>query len=137
MEVLYLDTNVFLRFLTRDHPDHSKRAYALFKQVEAGTQRVTTAEIVLAEIVHVLASKALYALPRQDIKTKVSTLLALKGFRLPGKRTWHRALELYATSTLDVVDAYLVAVVEQRKQATIISFDKGFDGLPGITRQEP
>ena len=63
--------------------------------------------------------------------------MALKGLHLPGKRIWQRTLELYATSTLDVVDAYLVAVVEQRKQATIISFDKGFDGLPGITRLEP
>ncbi len=47
------------------------------------------------------------------------------------------ALEVYATTQLDVVDAYLVAVVEQRKQATIVSFDKGFDRWPGITREEP
>ncbi len=47
------------------------------------------------------------------------------------------ALEVYATTELDVVDAYLVAVVEQRKQATMVSFDKGCDRLPGITREEP
>jgi predicted nucleic acid-binding protein len=137
MEICYLDTNVFLRFLTRDNPAQAKRAYALFQEVEHGTRQVTTADIVLAEVVYVLASKALYHLPRADIKAKLTTILSLTGFVLPGKRTWKRALELYAATTLDLADAYLAAISERSHDKTIISFDRDFKNLTGVTYREP
>ena len=137
MEVAYLDTNLFIRFLTKDNSDQARRAYAVFKHVEAGTLTVTTSALVLAEVVHVLSSKALYSLPRQDIRSKLTPLLTLKGLKLPQKRTYKRALDLYAASTLDFVDAYLVAEMERTNITTIVSFDRDFDGIHGIKRQEP
>jgi predicted nucleic acid-binding protein len=98
---------------------------------------VTTADVVLAEVVYVLSSKALYNLPRQDIKAKLTILLSLKGFVLTGKRTWNRALTLYATTLLDLADTYLVALVERRKNTSIVGFDHDFAKLPGVPYQEP
>jgi predicted nucleic acid-binding protein len=61
--LLFLDTNIFLRYLTQNNLDQGQRAYALLQQVEAGTLRVTTSEAVITEGVHVLSSKALYNVP--------------------------------------------------------------------------
>jgi predicted nucleic acid-binding protein len=137
MENAYLDTNLFIRFLTKDHPDHAQRAYRVFKQIEDGTTTVTTSGLVIAEVVHVLSSKALYALPRQDLRAKLTPLLTLNGLKLPYKRTYKRALDVYASSNLDFVDAYLVAEMERTNITTIVSFDRDFDSVPGITRKEP
>jgi predicted nucleic acid-binding protein len=137
MALSYLDTNIFLRFLTRDDPNQAKRAYTLFTEVQAGKRTVTTVDVVLAEVVYVLASKALYNLPRADIRAKLTPILSLKGFLLPGKRTWKRALEVYATTILDLADAYLVAVVERHKNTDIMSFDKDFKKLPHVPHREP
>ncbi len=104
----------------------------------AGTLQVTTSETIVGEIVFVLSSKALYNLPRVEIRRHVTNILSMKGLRLPYKRMCFRALELYATNPkLDFADAMSVAHMERRKLSTILSFDEDFDSVPGITRQEP
>lgn len=138
MDLPFLDTNIVIRYLTQDDPDQSARAKALLDQVEAGELQVTTSETVLGELVFVLSSKRLYNLPREEIRAYLGAFLGLKGLRLPNKRMYLRALELYATiSRLDFAGALHVAEMERRKLTTIISFDEDFDGIEGITRREP
>ncbi len=138
MDLPFLDTNIVIRYLTQDDPDQSARAKALLDQVEAGEFQVTTSETVLGEIVFVLSSKRLYNLPREEIRAYLGAFLGLKGLRLPNKRMYLRALELYATiPRLDFAGTLHVAEMERRKLTTIISFDEDFDGIEGITRREP
>ncbi len=130
MDLPFLDTNIVIRYLTQDDPDQSARAKALLDQVEAGEIQVTTSETVLGELVFVLSSKRLYNLPREEIRAYLGAFLGLKGLRLPNKRMYLRALELYATiPRLDFAGALHVAEMEQRKLTTIISFDEDFDGI--------
>ena len=138
MVLSYLDTNIIIRYLTQDDPDQSVRAQQLLDQVAAGTLQVTTSETIIGEVVLALSSKALYNLPRDQIRTHLSGILSLKGLHLPYRRMYLRALELYATTPrLDFADALSVAQMERQKLSTILSFDGDFDGIPGITRQEP
>ncbi len=133
----YLDSNVVLRYLTRDHPDHSERAYTFLRRVETGEIEATITEAVIAEVVHVLSSKVLYNTPRDEIRDRLVATLTLKGMRLRAKATYIRALDLYATTNLDFVDALLVAHVEQTKDATLVSFDRDYDKIASVTREEP
>jgi predicted nucleic acid-binding protein len=49
-----------------------------------------------------------------------------------------RALDLYSTyPNLDFEDCLTVAQVEQQKIATLMSYDRGFDRMPTIRREEP
>ena len=138
MALPFLDTNMIIRYLTQDDPDQSVRAKQLLDQVAAGSLQVTTSETIVGEVVFVLSSKALYNLPRVRIRALLTGILRLKGLRLPYKRMYLRALELYATTPkLDFADALSVAQMERRKLATILSFDGDFAGIPGITRLEP
>ena len=133
----YLDTNLIIRYLTRDNLDQATRAYHVFQQLETGQQTAVMCEGVLVEAVQVLSSKRLYNVPRQDIRTHLSTIIQLQGLKLPNKRTYLRALDLYASTTLDFVDVLIVAHMERSKIRSVLSFDHGFANLPGITRTEP
>ncbi len=133
----FLDANVILRYLTRDHPDQSARAYAFLQQVETGEIAATITEAVLAEVVHVLSSKVLYNAPRAEIRDRLVATLNLKGMRLRAKGTYIRALDIYATTNLDFVDALLAVQVEQTKDAVVVSFDRDYDKIASVTREEP
>ena len=135
--VAFLDTNVLIRYLTQDNPDQSQRAYNLLQRVDTGRLTVTTSEAVITELVHVHSSRNLYNLPRDLIRTHVTTVITLRGLKLPYKRTYLRALDIYASTNLDFVDAINVAHMERQKLTNIISFDRDFDKMPGISRHEP
>ncbi len=138
IQLLFLDTNPILRYLTKDNPDQSARAKAIFAQVEEGSLLVTTSETIIGEVVFVLSSKVLYNLPRDEIRTHLQNILSLRGLRLAHKRMYLRALDLYAAlPKLDFADVLSIADMERRKLTTILSFDRDFDGIEGITRREP
>lgn len=135
--VEFLDTNIIIRYLTQDNPEHARRAYSLLQQVETGDLIVTTSEAVIVEVVYVLSSKVLYNFPRPDIQVHLSTVIALRGLKLPHKRTYLRALDIYASTNLDFVDALNVAHMVRAQITTILTFDKDFDKIQGVTRREP
>lgn len=136
-DVVFLDTNILIRYLTKDDPEKAARAYAFLLQVEQGTTLATTAEAVIAEVVYVLSSKALYNVPRPTISQRLTAIIDLPGLRLPNKPIYRRALDLYATTHLDFVDCVVVAQMERAKLTQLLSFDQDFDKIPGITRVEP
>ena len=133
-----IDTNVIVRFLTNDDPVLSPRAYAFFQKLETGSATASLTEAVLVETVQVLSSKNLYHQPRADIARHLGNIIRLHGIKLPRKRRYLRALELYVTHpSLSFVDALLAVYAEESPSPTVISFDEGFDRLPGITRAAP
>lgn len=133
-----LDTNIIIRYVTQDNPEQATRAYRLLQQLEAGDLSLVTTEGVLIEAVQVLSSRNLYNLPRQEIATHLSAVILLQGLKLPNKRMYLRALELYTSFPhLDFVDALNVAYMERAGDTAIVSFDRDFDRVPGITRREP
>ncbi len=133
----YLDTNVIIRYLTRDDPEKAARAYAFLQEVEKGNEVVTTTEAVIAEVVHVLSSKRLYNYPRADIVKRLLPVLQLKGLRLSNKNLYGEALMLYAEKGIDFVDALVVVKMKQKGITTLVSFDHDYDDFPFITREEP
>jgi predicted nucleic acid-binding protein len=133
-----LDTNVIVRYLTNDNPDHSPRAYELFRELAAGESTARLTEAVLVEAVQVLSSKQLYNQPRATIRHHLRNIISFKGVILRNKRRYLRALDLYvATPALSFVDALLAVYAQDHQPPTVISFDAGFDRVPGLTRQEP
>lgn len=133
----FIDTNVFIRYLTQDNKEQSAQAYELLKRVEAGLFIVTTSEAVITEIIHVLESKALYDLPREDIRTHLNNILSFKGLKLSYKNLYKRALDIYVQYSIDFVDALSVAYMEKKNINTVISFDKDFNKIPQLKTTEP
>ncbi len=137
MPVRFLDSNVFLRYFTRDDPDKAQRCYELFQRVQSGAEQVTTSESVIAEVVYVLSSPRLYAVPRTDIQALLLSILTLRGMRLPNRRLYVRALDVYAEHNIDFKDALTVAHVERKRLDAILSYDRDFDQVASVRREEP
>jgi predicted nucleic acid-binding protein len=134
---LFVDSNVFLRYIAADHADHSPRAQAFFRRVAAGEESATTSESVVAEIAYVLQSPRQYALTRSRIRELLYPLLTLRGMELPDLPTYLEALDAYALHDIDIEDALSVAHIRRRKLDGIVSFDRDFDGVPDVDRFEP
>jgi predicted nucleic acid-binding protein len=133
-----LDTNVLLRYLTQDEPDQSQHALDLLRKLESGERTAALPQAVLVETVQVLSSPRLYAVSRQVIGTRLAEVLRLRGVRLPGKRTYLQALDLYVQyGRLSFVDALLAAHAQRERDTTVISFDADFRNLPGVISEQP
>jgi predicted nucleic acid-binding protein len=131
-----LETNVFLRHILADHPDHSQRATAYLQRIERGEIAVRTTDTVIFETVFTL--ERFYKVPRSDIRDQWLPLITLPGIRLTGKRAYRHVFDLYiAQRSLSFADCFHAVLVQQRNLPAIISFDRGFDRLPGIIREEP
>lgn len=135
MAVPFLDTNVFIRHLTQDHPAHSPLATAYLARIERGEVQARTADTVVFEAVFTLQHS--YRQPRDRIRDSLLPLLELPGIILPGKRRWRRVFELYVDLNISFGDAYHVTLMEQSGLTEIISFDREFDRVAGIHRAEP
>lgn len=131
----FVDTNVFLRHLRQDHPDHSPRATAYLERVERGELRVRTADTVVFEAVYTLQS--LYKQPKAAIREALLPLLELQGIELPGKRRLRRVFDYYVDHNISFADAYHAVLVESLGLDGVVSFDKGYDRIPGLRRWEP
>jgi predicted nucleic acid-binding protein len=139
MEPLFVDSNIFIRYLTQDDPAKAETARALLKQAEAGQLTIVTSESIVVEAVQVLSSKVLYNQPRSKVTSDLTTILSLPKLKLPNKRVCLRALALWASASasVDFVDALTVAHMEHQGISTIASFDQDFDRFSQIQRRPP
>ena len=96
MAQLFFDTNILLRHLLQDHPDHSPRATAFIQQIEQGERQVVLSDIVVFETVFLLERR--YRQPRAKIQELVLDFLELPGVTLPGKRRYRTVFALYVNA---------------------------------------
>jgi len=137
--VRFLDTNIILRYLTRDDAVKAEACFALFQQIQRGEEEVFTCEAIVAEAVYVLTSPRLpYGLSHEEVHSLLLPILMLRGLHLPQKQVVMDALDLYAASHfLDFEDALAVTHMKQQGCGEILSYDRGFDRVSGIARVEP
>jgi uncharacterized protein len=132
----FLETNVFVRHLTGDEPNHSPRATAFFDRIQRGELMVRTADTVVFETVFTLQSY--YRVPRNAIRDGLLPVLELPGIVLPGKQRYREMFDLYlAHPSISFADCYHAVLAKQLGLTAIVSFDRDFDRLPGVTRIEP
>ena len=135
MALPFLDTNIFLRHLTQDHPDHSPRATAYLARIERGELQARTTDIVIFETVYTL--QRFYKQPKGKIRDALLPLINLPGIVLPGKRRLAQIFDLYVSLNMPFADAYVAVETRRLGLTDIVSFDREFDKLPDISRVEP
>ncbi|MCY4583774.1 MAG: type II toxin-antitoxin system VapC family toxin [Chloroflexi bacterium] len=135
----FLDTNVVLRYLTGDDEVKAAASYQLFQRVQRGEEDLFACEAIVSEVAYVLSSpRAPYRLTHEDIRARLLPILTLRGLRFPQKQVCLHALDIYAGAPfLDFEDALAVAHMEHVGATEIVSYDRDFDRIPGITRVEP
>jgi len=132
----FIDTNVFLRFLLNDDPDKAAAIERLLTQAKRGEVVLVTTEMVLAEMVWVLETS--YGESREGIVQMIEAIMAQPGIDVLGGKLVAEALDTYAATRMDFVDAYLLARMAEQGVDEIYSYDrKHLSKIPGVTRLEP
>src|SRR5262245_11920695 len=115
----FLETNVLLRYLTRDDEAKAQRALALLQRLETGQERARSSVIVVFETIYTLQS--FYKLPKARIRELLLPVINLRGLQLPGKPVLRQALDLYVEKNLSFADAYIAAEMLRRGETEIYS----------------
>jgi len=131
----FLDTNVLLRFLTRDDEERARKARELILRVERAEERIATSPLVIFEVIFTLAKS--YGVSPSDIRSRVLPIISLRSLELQDRSVHERALDLYALGGLSYADAYNVAHMEAHGLTEIYSWDSDFDRVAGVVCMEP
>jgi predicted nucleic acid-binding protein len=131
----FLDTNVLLRYFTKDDEEKAQKALALLQRIERGEERAETSLPVIFETVFTLQRR--YHVPLAQIKDLLLPILRMRGLRLPSKTLCIAALDLFAQHNISYVDAFNALYMQSRGITEVYSWDTDFDRIEGITRIEP
>lgn len=131
----FIDTNIFLRYLTKDDPTKYDRCKQIFKDAVDGKAYLTTSSMVIAELIWTLSSY--YKVPKEDVVEKVSIIISTENLHIPEKDIIADALILYSRKNIDYIDAYNAVFMKYHNLNEIYSYDRDFDTVDDIKREEP
>jgi predicted nucleic-acid-binding protein len=131
----FLDTNIFIRFLTDDVPQKADACEKVFKKAVEKKETLFTTELVIAEIVWVLES--FYELQKEEVQDKVEKILNTPNLICPHKDLILSALIIYSEKNIDYIDAYNALVLKDKGIEELYSYDKDYDRIDWLTRLEP
>lgn len=129
--MIFLDSNVPMYLVGADHP-HKEDARRLVRRFVEARERLVTDVEVFQEILHRYT-----AIRRRDaIEPAWEALAGLVDEAFPIQvSTVGRSKELILEfPELSARDALHVAVMQEQRIERILSFDRGFDQVPGLTR---
>jgi len=131
----FIDTNLFIRYFTRDDEEKAEDVLKLLKRVEKNEEKVITSPLVIFELVFTLGNY--YKVPRMEIKELLHPIFNLRGLRLDSRDVFESALELYSQTRISFADAFNACFMRKREIKEIYSFDEDFDQVEGIKRVVP
>jgi predicted nucleic-acid-binding protein len=134
--VVWLDTNVIIRYITADHPTMTPETAQLMERVDLGEVKLKLASIVIAECCWVLQSRT-YGFRPSEIANVLIAFLGADGIEAEEREILIRALERYAADNIDFIDAYLAEHTKAVGPPVIVTFnDRDFAKL-NITYHRP
>lgn len=131
----FIDTNIFLRYLTKDDSSKYDKCREIFKKAVEGKIELVTSSIVIAELIWTLLS--FYKVSKDDVIEKMSIIVGTKNLYIPDKDIIADALVLYGRKNIDYIDAYNAVFMKYQGFSDIYSYDEDFDAIEDIKREEP
>jgi predicted nucleic acid-binding protein len=129
--VILIDSNVPMYLIGAAHP-HKIDAQRLLERFVVNRERLVTDAEVLQELLH-----RYVAIGRRDaIQPAFDALLGVVDAVLPVRDAdVLRAREIVlGNDRVSARDALHLAIMEQHSIVRIMSFDRGFEGIPGVAR---
>ncbi len=122
-----LDTNIIIRFLTKDSPSQAEKIENLFKK--AKKEELEIPDFILTEIVWVLLS--FYKVKKDEVIEKLEGILSFEKFKL-NRAVLKKAIDIYRNYNISFVDAYLCALAIKGDYPKVYSFDKRLKKIEGV-----
>lgn len=122
MKRVFVDTNVFLRFLTQDDAGQSERAAQLLREAAERRLVLVTGPPVLFELVWTL--RRAYKVSRPGALDILCSLLALEGLEMTDRAVTTAAIDRARASEQEFADAYIAAAAEAAGVEEIATFNE-------------
>lgn len=121
MTKFYIDSNIFIRFLTQDIKGLYLKASKLIKEVEENKAIGIVSILVVNEVLWILENY--YSLKREIFINELMKILSLKNIKIleVRKKILFNILEAMIHTKIDFTDYYLAEVAGKDK---IVSFDR-------------
>lgn len=128
MKKIFIDTNIFIRYLINDVPHQIDKVEHLFDLAEKGEVTLITGPPVFFEIAWTL--KSFYNVNRKGIYDAISGIIGLPGLEVIDLDILEEALELYKQTSTDFNDAYIAVLSNKAGAESIATFNaKHFSNL--------
>jgi predicted nucleic acid-binding protein len=118
----FVDTNVFLRFLTLDDEGHHSKATRLLESAARGERRLVTGPPVLFELAWAL--RAAYKVPRARVLEILKAVFATPGLTLTDSPLVAEALSLASETDSEFADAYIAAASRAAECSGVATFNR-------------
>jgi predicted nucleic-acid-binding protein len=135
MKPLFIDTNIFLRILTKDNKRMFDECMNLLMFIKTGKIESRTSTLVLSEIVWTLGTT--YNFSRKRIADAIKSIINVPEIKVVEGHEIMLATEFFEKYSVKFIDSLIASIPGiQSGEWTIVSYDKDFDKL-GIKRVEP
>lgn len=133
MKRIFIDTNVWLRFLTADEKRQFEDCQRLLVLSEQGRFKPYTSTIVLLEIAYTLAS--FYRAGKKEIISDLEDLLKTRNLTLIEKSDFSKALILFKRYQIKLADCLIATQLP--KGVVLCTYDQEFKRIKGISGLTP
>ena len=125
--MIFLDTNIFLRYFEQDNEDMAKSTEELFRKIIDGELTCFTNSMVITEIVWVL--EKYYEWKKEEVCKNIELILNTPNIRIAERSVMKSAIEIYKDAKIDFIDSYNYAYIKASKASQIYSYDSHYDRL--------
>jgi len=133
--MIFIDTNIFIRFFVADNSEEHKKVEKFFNDVVCGNTKYFTNTMVIAEIVWVLGKY--YKMEKNHVCENIRLILDTPNILIKEIKILHNTVEIFEKQNIDFIDAYNYSYSLMSNSNEIMSYDKDFDKLDMIKRIEP
>lgn len=126
MTTKIVDTNIFVRFFTKDSGELALKAKRILEDAENGKIALYFDEVIAAELVWLLDS--FYEYSRTEIYTKLHDLVSQSWVINPRKNFILLSLELFSSTGLSYIDCWLYTL-SKNLNFPLETFDKNLKKL--------
>jgi predicted nucleic acid-binding protein len=131
VELVFADTNLFLRYLTNDVPAQAEAVETILQRAARGEISLVSTGMIMAEIVWTLES--FYKQPRKRISDMLLAILNTPGLEVVDGDLVSQAAVWFADKNVDFIDAYNVAWMARESVSSVCTFDRRhFERFNGI-----
>jgi predicted nucleic acid-binding protein len=132
--VRFVDTNVFVRYLSGEETNLTQIARDVFDPVNGDDTFFTTNDAVIAEVIYVLTSPKLYRLSRNDVVNRLQAVLQLPTCKLESLAIISEAMFIWQHhSKLSFVDALCIASATGHN-LELVTFDTALAKIANTAR---
>jgi predicted nucleic acid-binding protein len=133
MKKVFVDTNVWLRFLVADDKEKFEECKKFLILNENGKFKIYTSTIVLLEIAYTLSS--FYRIEKKEIISDIKNILLARNLTLVEKTNFSKALEIFKKFNIKIADCLIISQLPPK--TILCTYDKDFRKMPKIKVATP